>query len=781
MISKIRQIRGIGRFKNFVPDPPIELGDVTIIFGENGKGKSSLAAIFRSIASGNLDDLDRRTTIGANRKSIVIGLDDGNKIAYSSPGQTWSRILDNLLVFDETFIHENVSIGPLVDIDQRRNLNSVILGNKARQLSLQEEEVKATIKSINDEIRATQKAIESRIKRPDSDSITPMSFNAFMELQPDSDLDSRLRQHKLRLDQLRRASNVLSQPEFVKVEVPTFPFEDIERLLQSSIEDVAASAETRIQAHLGKFSDEGLEDWIERGTVYISDSSDDCPYCGQPLQASSLIQHYQAYFSEAYKALKTDVEEFPSRRLQFGSEMDSVNKAIAENIGTSDRWRSEEIEGLINPLQDFEEIRRTLDELLRCTETLLAEKSRRPLEKVELSADFNSAHETWNQVSKLVSASNRLQEENNLKIRDHKNGLAVGNLDETESKMLKLENTGIRNSDEVSALCEKFSQLQKEQQSENQRKDDIQTKIKQEVKNTYLTYGKRVNELLKKLNADFTLNNLKQRLDGTKRQAEYHIGLLGVDIPVGGDRTAKSGQSYKTTLSEGDRRTLALALFLATLERSVSLEDATLVFDDPVTSMDDNRSSGTADLILGICEKVRQVIVLSHRKRFLHNFWIKYERGLNRYGDIRLHEVCSYEDENGLAFSEIRPKWNIKRATETDFEENVRYLVKYIRNSPETDMRNAAPKLRFVLETHYQWLYQDEFANGSKQFGEFIGMVLACVESSRLYPLKKQDGQELRRLNEATSTFHHPGSLDLEETELRELCKDTLNLIGRRY
>ncbi len=307
----------------------------------------------------------------------------------------------------------------------------------------------------------------------------------------------------------------------------------------------------------------------------------------------------------------------------------------------------------------------------------------------------------------------------------------------------------------------------------------MSTEPRQRVKQTFTEYGDRVNYYLRRLNADFTLVNLKQRADSTKRQAEYHIGLLSEKIPVGGDKTADGGQSYKNTLSEGDRRTLALSLFLARLKSTDQVDKKILVFDDPVTSMDDNRSSGTADLILATCERVRQVIVLSHRKRFLRNFWIKYNRRPSSYGELRLLEVCP--QESNVDFSEIRPNWDIKRATESDFEEGLRYVVEYIRNSSHTDMGNAAPKLRLVLETHYEWLYQDEFADGSIPFGSFIDRVLGCTESSRLYPLKQQVGQELRRLNEATSTFHHPGSLDLEETEFRQLCKDTLNLIGRKY
>ena len=459
--------------------------------------------------------------------------------------------------------------------------------------------------------------------------------------------------------------------------------------------------------------------------------------------------------------------------------MDSANKAIAENVRLSEIWRIQRLDGLADPKVYFDEVRVALTNVQEQVDTLLVQKANRPLDQIALSAEFYDAHNTWIQVSQRVSEYNRLHDENNEIIHKHKEKLGAGNLEEAESRLLELDNKSIRHSDEVSSLYDKYSQLITHQQNDNQRKDDIQARIKQEVTNTYNLYGQDVNKYLRILNADFKLKNLKQRRDGTNRQAQYHIGLMGAEIPVGGDKIAKTGQSYKNTLSEGDRRTLALALFLATLERNDDPEDPIIVFDDPVTSMDDNRSSGTADLILDICKTARQVIVLSHRKRFLRNFWIKYMRHKERHGCVQLLEVCAKQGDTG--FSEIRPNWNIRRATESDFDADLRYVVDFINASPSTDIRNAAPKLRLVLETHYKSLYQDEYADDSKQFGEFIGKVEGCNASSRLFPLKTNDGSELRRLNEATSTFHHPDSLDLEETELRQLCKDTLNLIGRRY
>ena len=53
MITKIHNIRGVGRFRDFAANPPIELGKLNLIYSENGQGKSTLSDILRSAAEGD--------------------------------------------------------------------------------------------------------------------------------------------------------------------------------------------------------------------------------------------------------------------------------------------------------------------------------------------------------------------------------------------------------------------------------------------------------------------------------------------------------------------------------------------------------------------------------------------------------------------------------------------------------------------------------------------------------------------------------------------------------
>lgn len=87
------------------------------------------------------------------------------------------------------------------------------------------------------------------------------------------------------------------------------------------------------------------------------------------------------------------------------------------------------------------------------------------------------------------------------------------------------------------------------------------------------------------------------------------------------DITAESGPSFRNTLSAGDRNTLALAFFFASLEKDSDLAQKVVVIDNPMTSLDEHRSLKTVQEIRALQNRVAQTIILSHSKPFLCKLW----------------------------------------------------------------------------------------------------------------------------------------------------------------
>ena len=63
MIKRIKQLKNIGTFSDFVSNPPIQLEKLTFIYGLNTYGKTTLTDIFRSIKTNDFSILESRKSI----------------------------------------------------------------------------------------------------------------------------------------------------------------------------------------------------------------------------------------------------------------------------------------------------------------------------------------------------------------------------------------------------------------------------------------------------------------------------------------------------------------------------------------------------------------------------------------------------------------------------------------------------------------------------------------------------------------------------------------------
>lgn len=72
--------------------------------------------------------------------------------------------------------------------------------------------------------------------------------------------------------------------------------------------------------------------------------------------------------------------------------------------------------------------------------------------------------------------------------------------------------------------------------------------------------------------------------------ANYTLLIDGNRVPLSGD---PGEPSFRNTLSAGDRNTLALAFFFASLQDDPQRAQRVVVIDDPMTSLDEHRTLHT--------------------------------------------------------------------------------------------------------------------------------------------------------------------------------------------
>jgi len=133
VINHFLLLRNVGQFDN-VNGRSNPLHQVTLVFGENGGGKTTLSAILRSLSTGDSVPIEERRRLGAtNSPHVIIDASGGTQSAIYEQG-AWSRTTPDLYVFDDTFVDANVYSGLVVDPAHRQGLHELVLGRQGVQL-----------------------------------------------------------------------------------------------------------------------------------------------------------------------------------------------------------------------------------------------------------------------------------------------------------------------------------------------------------------------------------------------------------------------------------------------------------------------------------------------------------------------------------------------------------------------------------------------------------------------------------------------------------------------
>jgi hypothetical protein len=104
MINGIQLLRNIGSFDSVTTAANIPLARLTLVYAENGRGKTTLAAILRSLATGDPMPIAERRRLAAQHSPHVVLNCDGGTPPAMFQNNAWNRTLPNLTIFDDVFV-----------------------------------------------------------------------------------------------------------------------------------------------------------------------------------------------------------------------------------------------------------------------------------------------------------------------------------------------------------------------------------------------------------------------------------------------------------------------------------------------------------------------------------------------------------------------------------------------------------------------------------------------------------------------------------------------------
>ena len=280
-----------------------------------------------------------------------------------------------------------------------------------------------------------------------------------------------------------------------------------------------------------------------------------------------------------------------------------------------------------------------------------------------------------------------------------------------------------------------------------------------------------INQYLAKFGASFSITGTKPSWPGGKTSSTYQIQINGHPVDLGDNRTPLGTPCFRTALSAGDKSTLALAFFLARLDRDPALKDKVVVLDDPLSSLDEFRRAHTQQLICDLADRAAQVIVLSHDAFFLKRLCDASEGGRVKV----MHIVRGKKDNFRLE------PWDVHRDCRPDSQQAYFTIQTYLaEGAPEGELRTVAKELRICLEGSLRARFPADFGEQG-MVGEFLKKLREAPEGSHLAEsVEAEELAELEALNEYAKQFHHPGAPPVtNDDELRTFAERTLAFVHR--
>ena len=298
MIEKIIKIFGIGRFESYISEGDVSFKKLTLIYGENGRGKTTLSAIFRSLRSNDPMHILERLTLGRKDDSSIDIKTDGKNQIFEN--KNWKSINNQKIeIFDAAFINENVFSGESVEHGHKKNLYRFVIGEKGVQVAQSVDNLDYLIKEKNGEITIKASEIQKFIFGSN------ISIEKFISLSNDSKIEDLIQKKEKAVEMVKKSTAIISKPLIQKIVLPELLDIEIKTILDKQISGILKEAEEKTKNHIKNSLDIEGETWIQKGLEYAK--NDSCPFCGQNCDHNDLIEAYKGYFDKEYNKLKDDV------------------------------------------------------------------------------------------------------------------------------------------------------------------------------------------------------------------------------------------------------------------------------------------------------------------------------------------------------------------------------------------------------------------------------------------------------------------------------------------
>jgi wobble nucleotide-excising tRNase len=758
MIKKIISIKNIGKIVN----APVssELKKLNIIYGENGSGKTTLCAVMKSLKTGNTDYIKGRASFHTEEPPSVNILHEGGNARLTDTG--WDCTLPNIEVFDSSFTAENVHAGHNVSHDHKKSLHDFVIGEEGIRLSDEIRAIDRQIREINSTILTKERTILRHIQGS-------ISIDAFIALPREDDVDRKIAEKKTLISGLEKAEEVKTKSKLVEILMPAWEHDTLKSVLERTLEDVSKEAEELIKRHIDECLDVSGERWLSYGLEHIKD--DKCPFCKQNINDIELVNAYKQYFNEAYSGFKSEVSS--ALLTEKGKvSVDIISKLIRQfstNETLLEYWRPHISTDISLPAGLSEQLESKWRILANEVNKVVEAKFSNLLEKIDLPETLKEASEALDELRRAIGEYNNKVREVNELIQRKKDAVEAGDLRGAREQLMILENQKKRHEHDVNEICSQYSAAKQDKTTQERLKEEKKGNLDTVTNEIISRYQEGINSYLARFGADFKIVNTGTQYTGGTPSVNYKIQIGGKTVPVGDSNTPNYQPSFRNTLSDGDKNTLAFAFFMAKLDLKADLSSTIIVLDDPINSLDINRRKATAQEVIRKTNTAKQVILLTHDPVFARTLFDSDRVAI-------ADKVCLCLKRDG-DYNNIQ-NWDIENETASDFFRNYCKLEKYIADNAG-DPHDVAKCIRPVLEGHLRRCFPIHFKS-DRSLGQYLGDIRTFETEDSIGGLKRYI-DDLSDINEYATEVAHDDcdSSLLNDATLRSYIDRALRFMGR--
>lgn len=736
MITRISKLKGYRLFRDFTwPSDLLSFGRFNLIYGWNGTGKTTLAALFRN--------LQNKTAVTAGE--VVFDVDEKPIKGAEIPG----AVLPPVRVFNRDFVTATVLASELA-------LAPIyFLGEDSVEKQQLVEKLKKDLTWAETEVKTTQSAKSSAEKALDDFCITKAKLIKELLINSRSTTYNNYDKRRFRqaIERLNSASKqaVLQDDEKTKLRIQKdaqpkatlskvdSDVPDFAELKASTEEILKRSVVSQVIDALA--SDREVGTWVRQGLALHTGpkTTDECRFCGQKVTPAR-IATLEAHFNDAFSRFQYEIDGLAAKIDAKKQRLASL--ALPESSRLYDHLVAEFDATVTMTRVSLEPAAAFMGSL----HARLMAKRESPFTLETLNGSATPDRDT---ISQAIVAVNEV-------------------IDKHNSTTAHFQN-------EVDAACQKLEQcFVAEAYDEFIGLRDATTTTESAV----TTAAAKANGLRKQITV-VEREIVEHRRPAEELNADLHAYLgrdeLRFEVNEAGYSMTRNGQPA-SNLSEGEKTAIAFLYFLKSLQdKSFDLANGVVVIDDPVSSLDANALFSAFAYMKERTKDAGQLFILTHNFCFFRQVKNWFDYSLNRKkkrnrqtpAPYYILQASSRDGHRNASITKLDPMLDV-------FDSEYHYIFKRVYDEAQKstygvsldtcyDMPNVARRL---LESFLSF-----------RLPAFAGELFQQLETVEYNPAKK--ARILRFLH----THSHHGYISEPEHDLSVLSetgavlKDVLSLI----